>query len=429
MKIIKGLRTGSAEGQSLVEMAIIAPILIFFLLGIFEVGWALRNYLVLVNTNREITRFAIRPGYLDFSTQANVTNSYNRVQEMAETSTSGQLSLDFDSPAASSTLIISHLVIDTGLPCKPHVTNCNCDLFDPDSADYNPDHDNVLKEDDIVIHPGMANYGYQSITYGPITTTTGTRYSRLNYEELTEELKDQNNLFNCQLIERNGIPSANNVIATELFHDQPQLFGFPIISNPFTDPFPLYTHTVMRLTGGARSSGGAGGSLIANIDTIGEVCFAHPFIVNEDDVPAIGNSPIEILNEGAANKGWVIWDPTPDDPTVTTGDIIQYQIQFPQMSVNGYENPTDSSDTVLDEEDEVLAENGLHMGQVKQYVENWIGQDIIIPTYDPIASTPSYYIVSGFIKVRILEVTGSNVDAVYLEGVPEACGGTTPPPP
>ena len=72
------LLTRPAKGQSLVEMAIITPLLIFFMLGIFEVGWALRNYLVLVNVNREITRFAVRPGYLNFSTLADVNTSFQR---------------------------------------------------------------------------------------------------------------------------------------------------------------------------------------------------------------------------------------------------------------------------------------------------------------------------------------------------------------
>ncbi|MCB9106914.1 MAG: pilus assembly protein [Anaerolineales bacterium] len=54
------------KGQSLVEMAIIIPLLIFMMIGVFEVGWAIRSYLVLVNINREITRFAVRPGYMDF---------------------------------------------------------------------------------------------------------------------------------------------------------------------------------------------------------------------------------------------------------------------------------------------------------------------------------------------------------------------------
>ncbi|MCB0180162.1 MAG: pilus assembly protein, partial [Anaerolineae bacterium] len=93
------------------------PILIFLLVGVFEVGSALRSYLVLVNVNREITRFAVRPGYLDFSTQGTIQDSYNRVLEWANTSNTSQLDLDFNDDG-NTTLIISHVVADTGLPCE-----------------------------------------------------------------------------------------------------------------------------------------------------------------------------------------------------------------------------------------------------------------------------------------------------------------------
>ncbi|MBN1218571.1 MAG: pilus assembly protein, partial [Anaerolineae bacterium] len=59
-KMIQQLRIGKTRfmklrnqrGQSLVEMAIVTPLLIFLLLGVFEVGNAVRNYMVLVNVNR-----------------------------------------------------------------------------------------------------------------------------------------------------------------------------------------------------------------------------------------------------------------------------------------------------------------------------------------------------------------------------------------
>ena len=96
------------------EMAITAPILLIFLLGIFEVGAGIRSYLTLVNVNREITRFAVRPGYLDFSTQDTAQASFVTVRDWADESVSDQLTLDFDDTAGSTTLIVSHMVVDTG---------------------------------------------------------------------------------------------------------------------------------------------------------------------------------------------------------------------------------------------------------------------------------------------------------------------------
>ncbi|MFN8453606.1 MAG: hypothetical protein U0401_02865 [Anaerolineae bacterium] len=49
------------------------------------------------------------------------------------------------------------------------------------------------------------------------------------------------------------LPSANNVIITEIYYNQPQLFGFPLISNPFTNPVPMYAQTAMRMIVASRS--------------------------------------------------------------------------------------------------------------------------------------------------------------------------------
>ena len=48
------------RGQGLVELVIVTPILIFIFIGLLEVGWALRSYMILLSTNRETARFAAR---------------------------------------------------------------------------------------------------------------------------------------------------------------------------------------------------------------------------------------------------------------------------------------------------------------------------------------------------------------------------------
>ncbi len=55
------------NGQSLVEMAVIAPILIFMLIGLFEVGYALWGYMTLLSVDRETDRYAAISGALDYS--------------------------------------------------------------------------------------------------------------------------------------------------------------------------------------------------------------------------------------------------------------------------------------------------------------------------------------------------------------------------
>ena len=53
------------RGQGLVEFAIMLPILLLLLIGLAELGFALRNYLVVVNADREGCRFAARGRFSD----------------------------------------------------------------------------------------------------------------------------------------------------------------------------------------------------------------------------------------------------------------------------------------------------------------------------------------------------------------------------
>ncbi len=51
------------RGQAMVETVFILPVLLLLLLGVAEMGFALRNYLVVVNASREGARFAARGRY------------------------------------------------------------------------------------------------------------------------------------------------------------------------------------------------------------------------------------------------------------------------------------------------------------------------------------------------------------------------------
>jgi hypothetical protein len=211
----------SQRGQSLVETALITPLLLLMFLGVIEVGWALRGYLVLLNANREATRFAARGAYLDFSQPDIEKVGYQFV-------------------------LITHLDIDTGYPCEDQ----DCD----DECSANPD--SVYPNDDLVILPPPVGAGYGSDPALIISDTFRAQYgigapnhTTLITDTLWEGLRAQNEALNCQLMAKDPAvsPSPNSVIIVEIFYDQPQLLGVPIVSNRFTDPIPLYTHTMMRI--------------------------------------------------------------------------------------------------------------------------------------------------------------------------------------
>jgi hypothetical protein len=438
----------SSKGQSLVEMAIISPILIFMMIGLFEVGWGLRGYVILSNVNREITRFSVRPGYMDFSTKADVITSYNRIQDWVLTANSGELDLNFASDATgNASLIVSHVVVDTGMPfdiSDPNFNNpateWNCNTLDPSKPGYNPN--NIFTDDDLIIHPGNPAFAYQAIRY-PISPTRSVPASRLNYSTLiSQTLIPQNNKFNCEVIKKGGVASANNLMITELFFSQDQLFGFPLIANPFTDPVPMYAHTIMRLSTGARSNGGTQGSIVDNINTIGPVCVAMPIILKQSQ---LGGNPqpevtqLDILDgPGGGDWGWLSWNPAEDDE-----NYLERELEYPQMSLNDYTNvdpATNGTDHYLNVGDYVRTNNGLSgsTGGVEAAAKALEGQIIIIPVWNdpggfvtlpnpyPPPNTVQAYKIHKFIKVRVnsggVQLTpNKKIMATYIGPADDAC--------
>lgn len=89
------------KGQSLVEMAIISPILILMLLGVFEVGAAIRTYMAVLNANREAARFAARGLYTDDQAYAHFV---------------AVLSPDVPTDESNTTVYIRRFFVDTGIP-------------------------------------------------------------------------------------------------------------------------------------------------------------------------------------------------------------------------------------------------------------------------------------------------------------------------
>jgi hypothetical protein len=170
---------------------------------------------------------------------------YQLVLQHALDSLSDQLPLEFsDEPNA--TMIITHLDIDTRYPCEDQ------DCADECSANL----DSVYPNDDLVILPPPVGAGYGSDPAVIISDTFRAQYgigapnhTTLITDTLWEELRAQNEALNCQLMAKDPAvsPSPNSIIIVEIFYDQPQLLGVPIVSNRFTDPIPLYTHTMMRI--------------------------------------------------------------------------------------------------------------------------------------------------------------------------------------
>lgn len=192
------------KSQALVETAIITPILIFLLIGVLEVGWALRGYLVLTNANREAARFAVRQNYLDFSSPV---PAYSTVW----THTLNSISEQIDYNEATGAMIISYISVDA--PCTMPFT--------------------------ITTPLDVPTYTWKY----PATATVQTQ---LNYALLGSDLGRLQQKHSCDAIRNAIIPRPNNIIIVEMWYKQRMLLGFPVISNSFTDPVPMYAHSTFR---------------------------------------------------------------------------------------------------------------------------------------------------------------------------------------
>jgi hypothetical protein len=282
-KMFRPLRRRKS-GQSLVEMAIIAPLLLLMFIGVLEVGWALRGYMIILNASREAARFAARGRYIDYTgSPSEIAAGYQTVidhtldtlgysnyppvdQAIAQGKADVGMKLVSGATGDKSgygTIIISHFMIDTQKPCTPASgpgDDCNGNSItatvegpEIDCAGFKnvPPISGYTADDRISVPPAVT----QTFSFpSPANFTSAVVQSAVT---MTTRFKADNNYFNCVLHAKDpDTPySANSVIVVEIYFNQPQLLGVPFVSNSLTDPVHLYAYTEMRITGDARSSG------------------------------------------------------------------------------------------------------------------------------------------------------------------------------
>jgi hypothetical protein len=406
---VKQAGSQRASGQSLVEMAIISPLLILMLIGVLEVGWAIRGYVVMLNADREATRFSARGYYLDFNERNPNDIGYVRVLSHTLDSLARQLPFDVVSANPNGTLIVSHFVVDTGKPCadppcnddcaaayavqgRPDTSLCDCSSPDRREADY--------PYDDWVAHPGMPDYQHFATYYGI------PRESRINYEEEVAKLKEQNDAFNCMLnLKDPAAPwSVNSGVMVEMFYDQPQLLGVPIISNHFTDPVHFYGNTWMRINSMSEESG---------------LCELLPIAVHISTLESldIGDPTGNIRNgSGTGDFGWLRWNIDTDvitsDPN--SSEYLAKEIEELRLAGTDFQEAyvpsdptqlcTDPDDDKLDAGDCVWALTGnVNSDAVRGQLDFRTDQVRYVPVWDKAIGSGSNvaYRIVRFAKIRL----------------------------
>lgn len=227
----------SKRGQSLVEMALLTPLLLAMFLGLIEVGWALWDYATLASSTREAARFLARAMYSDEAGHQHFLDTWNVSHHAVRMDNHGEIYY-IPGRQYDGTVIITHFVVNPG---NPYIT-----------------------EDDA--------YTYTVSTYGPaiesridITQTvsdalsTGDEINRSLFARIYSEISSdcQARSLNCdKMSQMLDHPEQDQeewrferIVVVEAIYGHPQLLNF------FGDKrLPMYTHTAMRVSSSRRPS-------------------------------------------------------------------------------------------------------------------------------------------------------------------------------
>jgi hypothetical protein len=213
------------RGQGLVEMVIVLPVLLILLLGVVEMGYAMRNYLIIVNANREGCRFAARGRFDDDRVGDRVVSAGGFDTRLG----TGVpfLRTGMDSPDPNTAIIITHIPMDSSGDVLAYTTWISG-----------------------VIPSEGGGMQFVVAENSMITTTMA---------EIVARHRDSTQSINAMREAAMYEPMDNRIVVVETFFAHHPLWNTPII--PLPDPWLMHTRTEMRVTtdrgGGARRFFGA----------------------------------------------------------------------------------------------------------------------------------------------------------------------------
>lgn len=186
------------KGQSLVELAVILPVVLFLFIGMVEVGWAMHSYVTVATAAREAARFGARGNFNEAD-----------IGEVAVVAL-GALDVELEGPDVNTTVMVTFVDVDptgaytittpyiTGtLPVASCVSTGECDIAQVAA-------DNVAFNED------------------PFHCPVGSPPP-------------------CE------VDSPNDLVLVEAFYEHAQMLGLPLVSDILSNPIHLYARGFMRL--------------------------------------------------------------------------------------------------------------------------------------------------------------------------------------
>jgi len=197
------------RGQGLLELAVILPVLLILLMGLVEIGYALRDYLVVVNACREGCRFAARGRFSDQDVGARVVSA-GGVVSLGNPSTDVPF-LRTHGTEENTGIIVHHIVMDSAGAVPTYTTYVS----------------GVLPSGPSGVTPILAANSHISLTqvidrHGPVTQDINATREEAGYERM-----------------------ANHIVIVEVFFMHHPLWNNPFV--PLPDPWMMRAQAEMRV--------------------------------------------------------------------------------------------------------------------------------------------------------------------------------------
>jgi len=208
-----------AAGQSLVEFAVVGPLLVFIFLALIEIGWFMRSVQVVTAESREAARFGVRSDIAEHTLAGDFTPILDHFNETMQVN-SGFYPV-YGGEEANTSLYIHRLDVTI-------VETTTVELCTPPATGY-------------VV--GASQVPTYSVRFGV------ERESHVvdDAELYTRLVQDETN-FLCNQAQRD--PDAwrgpHSVLVVELWYEQEQLLGFPLFTI-LGARYPVHAETQMRL--------------------------------------------------------------------------------------------------------------------------------------------------------------------------------------
>lgn len=197
------------RGQGLLELAVILPVLLILLMGLVEIGYALRDYLVVVNACREGCRFAARGRFSDQDVVARVVSA------------GGVVSLGTPS---------------TDVPfLRTHGTEENTGIIV---------HNILMDSAGAVPTYNMIFSGVVPSEAGGLTPILGAD-SRISLTQVIDRHGPATQSINATREEAGYERMPNHIVVVEVFFMHHPLWDNPFV--PLPDPWMMRAHTEMRV--------------------------------------------------------------------------------------------------------------------------------------------------------------------------------------